>query len=192
MQRNIVWKGLENESLENCIVHFQKHRILLRSCVLGVVNEQPFKVDYRLSLDHSWRTLNVDVVIQANNSFTSRQYTTNTQGHWYMNNALLSEFEGCEDVDISITPLTNSLPIRRLNLEPGERRQIKVLYIDVPAQDIRPETQFYTCLDDRTYLFETGDGSFAAEITLDEQQWVKHYPGLFDMRSNLAAGYSIF
>lgn len=192
MQRNIVWKGLEYESLENCIVHYQSHRILVRSCILGIANEQPFKVDYRLSLDHSWRTLNVDVVIQTDNTFTSRQYTTNGRGQWYINNAPLPEMDGCEDVDISLTPLTNTLPIRRLNLKTDERQQINVLYIDVLQRDIRPETQYYTCLGPDRYLFETGDGGFKAEIETDEQLWVKRYPNLFEMRSNLAAGYSIY
>lgn len=192
MQRNIVWKGLEYESLENCIVHYQSQRILVRSCILGIANEQPFKVDYRLSLDHSWRTLNVDVVIQTNNTFTSRQYTTNGRGQWYINNALLPEMEGCEDVDISLTPLTNTLPIRRLNLKTDERQSVNVLYIDVLQRDIRPGTQYYTCLRPDRYLFETGDGSFKAEIETDEHLWVKRYPNLFEMRSNLAAGYSIY
>lgn len=192
MQRNLVWKGLQHESLENCIVHFQAHRILVRSCVLGIAREQPFKVDYRLSLDHSWQTHNVDVVIQTDNRFTSRQYTTNGKGDWYMNNAYLPELQGCVDVDISLTPLSNTLPIRRLKLEPGQRQATQVLYIDVLKQDIRPETQYYTALAPDRYRFETGDGSFSAELQTDKDLWVQYYPGLFELRSHLPAGYSIF
>lgn len=192
MQRNIIWKGLDDESLENCIVHVQAQRILVRSCIVGMAGGKPFKVDYRLSLDHSWRTFNVDVVIQSDNTFFSRQYTGNGRGHWYLNNVPVPELEGCIDVDIVFTPLTNTLPIRRLNLQTGQREQIRVVYVDVPAQEIRPDVQYYTCLAPDRYLFENADGSFTAEIETDNEGWVKYYPGLFEMRGNLPASYSIF
>lgn len=192
MQRNIIWKGLQDESTENCIVHFQAHRILVRSCMVGIAEGKPFKVDYRLSLDHAWRTLNLDIVMQTNNTFVSRQYTGNGRGHWYLNNAPVPELEGCIDTDIVFTPLTNTLPIRRLNLKPGEREQIRVLYVDVPAQEIRPAVQYYTRLSQNRYLFENADGSFTAEIETDDDGWVTHYPRLFEMLGNLEAGYSIY
>ena len=37
------------------------------------------------------------------------------------------------DVDISATPFTNTLPIRRLGLQPGEFAELDVAFVDAPA-----------------------------------------------------------
>ena len=47
---------------------------------------------------------------------------------------------GCIDVDIRATPFTNTLPIRRLALQPGESRDLRMAFIDVPGLDVRPST----------------------------------------------------
>ena len=50
-----------------------------------------------------------------------------------------------------MTPFTNTLPIRRLPWEPGQARDLSMVYVAVPEMTARPARQRYTCL-------ETGDG----------------------------------
>ncbi len=66
-------------------------------------------------------------------------------GHWVDDRGReLPELVGCLDVDVAATPLTNTLPIRRLGLNPGEHRDIAVVWIDVPSLRIRRVRQRYT------------------------------------------------
>lgn len=66
-------------------------------------------------------------------------------GHWTGTDGQpLPELVGCLDADIAATPLTNTLPIRRLGLRPGEYRDIAVAWIDIPSLRVRRVRQRYT------------------------------------------------
>ncbi|HZM80747.1 MAG TPA: putative glycolipid-binding domain-containing protein [Candidatus Limnocylindrales bacterium] len=87
------------------------------------------------------------------------------------------ELDGCLEVDISITPLTNTLPINRLKLRPGESREIRAAYIELPGLTVSVMPQRYTCLGDRLYRYQSE--GFQADLTVDEHGLVVDYPGLW-------------
>jgi uncharacterized protein len=80
------------------------------------------------------------------------------------------------DIDFAATPFTNTLPVRRLDLQPGESAEIAVAYIDAHSLGVMPIRQRYTCLesgaDGGRYRFEAlpyaalPDG-FSAELSVD-------------------------
>lgn len=84
------------------------------------------------------------------------------------------------DVDIVITPFTNTLAIRRLALEVGQSADIVTSWVDVPALQVIPDPQRYTRIEDRVYRFESLDSDFTADIVVDEDGFVVDYPGLFE------------
>lgn len=73
---------------------------------------------------------------------------SNRSGKWITDTGKSVEnLEGCIDIDISATPFTNTIPIRRLSLKSGESREIKVVYIDIYNFSLRPVNQRYTCIE---------------------------------------------
>ena len=56
------------------------------------------------------------------------------------------DLAGCVDIDINCTPLTNTLPIRRLDWAPGQAHDFVMAYVSVPELTVRPVQQRYTCL----------------------------------------------
>ncbi|MEZ5648695.1 MAG: putative glycolipid-binding domain-containing protein, partial [Alphaproteobacteria bacterium] len=108
------------------------------------------------------------------------------EGQWKdQNGILVSELDGCIDIDISATPFTNTLPIRRLNLKQGEAADLSVVYIAVPELAPRKVRQRYTCLEPgKIYRYEGLDSGFAAEITVDDDGLVIDYPGIFRRMSS--------
>jgi hypothetical protein len=80
----------------------------------------------------------------------------------------------------SLTPFTNSFPIRRAPLAIGEWRQFQMAWIHAPDLTVHPQAQAYTRLAERRYRFENLDGSgFRAELPVDEDGIVLDYPDLF-------------
>ena len=98
-------------------------------------------------------------------------------------------FKGCIDIDISLTPLTNSLPINRLQLKQNEAQEIKVIYFDLLAQQIKPATQKYTRLKDLSYRYENVPNDFEAVIQVDASGFVADYPTLFMRTAALQTNY---
>jgi len=92
---------------------------------------------------------------------------------------LLSQFNNCTDIDISITPFTNTLPIDRLNLLAGSSKEETVLYINLPSPECMPVKQRYTNLGGKIYKYENLDSGFTSNIDLDEDGYVVNYPGIW-------------
>jgi hypothetical protein len=89
----------------------------------------------------------------------------------------------CIDIDISATPFTNTLPIRRLQLARGQSSEIKVVYIAVPEMELKPAMQRYTCLEikpyGRLYRYESLPSGYTNEFWVDTDGLIIDYPGLF-------------
>ncbi len=82
------------------------------------------------------------------------------------------------DVDLEATVLTNSLPIRRLRLlgaRPGTAHPLLVAFIRVPSLLVSPVRQIYTVVTDGMVRYTAG--SFTADLSIDENGYVTHYPG---------------
>jgi hypothetical protein len=98
-----------------------------------------------------------------------------------------TQLDDIVDIDISLTPFTNTLPVNRLQLKDGERQVIEVIYFDIFGKEIKPVKQVYTRLTSTQYVYENYDGSFKANLVIDEQGLVVDYPELFEMTANLKA-----
>jgi hypothetical protein len=108
---------------------------------------------------------------------------TDGEGRWAddVHHGPVPELAGCIDVDLSSTPLTNTLPIRRLGLAPGMIRDVMVAYIKIPELTVSAVAQRYTCTthdgDRSGYQYESG--SFRADLQTDEHGLVLDYPGVW-------------
>ncbi|MEH1056064.1 putative glycolipid-binding domain-containing protein [Micromonospora sp. CPCC 206171] len=83
------------------------------------------------------------------------------------------------DVDLSGSPLFNALPVRRLGLTgatPDLPHTVTVAWVLAPSLEVVPAEQVYTPLGPGRVRFAS-DG-FRAELTLDADGLVRHYPGL--------------
>ncbi len=80
------------------------------------------------------------------------------------------------DVDISVTPSTNTLPIRRLALAVGEGRDVTAAWVRLPQLIVEPLPQRYVRIADRQYRYESRGGAFTAALDIDELGLVTQYP----------------
>ncbi|MDJ0824118.1 MAG: putative glycolipid-binding domain-containing protein [Rhodobacter sp.] len=85
----------------------------------------------------------------------------------------------CTDPDLSASPMTNTLPIRRLDLKIGDSAEILALHIMLPDLTFRPAHQRYTRLGPLAWRYEGLESGFTAEIAVDGEGFVTGYPGLF-------------
>ena len=84
------------------------------------------------------------------------------------------------DVDLVLTPFTNTLPIRRHPLEVGEHVDFVMAWVDVPSLEVTADPQRYTRLDATHYRFDSLDSDFTRDLEVDADGIVVRYPGLFE------------
>jgi uncharacterized protein len=120
-------------------------------------------------------------------TYQSLRLFTDGEGSWETESGeALTSLKGCLDVDISVTPFTNTLPIRRLALQSGSSSTLSMVYITAPQLQVEVSEQRYTCLETSStggrYLFESlesGVPGFVAELPVDQDGLVLNYPELF-------------
>jgi uncharacterized protein len=183
MKRNVIWSDLMGTGLEHCYLFSRNNEFHADGVVLGIEQEIGFRIRYQICCDSNWRVRKV-VVNSLDENEQTIQLTADGLGNWWNESGeALSEFAGCLDVDIMATPFTNTLPIRRLLLKPGESAEIKVVYFSLPEMQLSLEPQRYTCLEigdaGGKYRFESLDGDFTAIISVDGDSLVEDYPKLF-------------
>ena len=186
MERQVMWSPWTGPGLEHLSLVQQQADILADGLILGVEEQVPFRVHYVIHCDLQWRLRAVHLSIPGSTS-PSLHLFTDGGGSWTTEDgeAILS-LNGCLDVDISATPFTNTLPIRRLALQPGPSATLNMVYIAIPQMQIKVAEQRYTCLEATAsggrYRYESlanGVSWFTAELAVDADGVVKDYPGLF-------------
>jgi len=175
----VVWQGLYHRTLEFFTWRHDNNGHTMRSYITGMIDDTPAQVTYAIEVDTEWRTQRVAVDIQSTTPY-SLSLQKQPTGHWHDASAQpIAGLQECTDVDISITPFTNTLAINRLKLMPGESEITNVLYIDLEARQIKAVQQQYTHLGPRHYRYASMDSGFSAEIRLDSQNLVLDYPDIW-------------
>jgi uncharacterized protein len=183
MERNIMWTPWSEPGLEHLHLLQQGGKILADSIIVGVSNRMPFRLHYEITCDSNWSVRELGLMLLSDNR-KSLKIQADGQGHWFSStdDPILS-LDGCIDVDISATPFTNTLPIRRLGLKPGQSAEILVAYVLIPEIELMTYKQRYTCLELNAhgglYKYENMESDFKADLPIDSDGLVMDYPGLF-------------
>lgn len=179
LARTIRWSAWEGgeAGLEHVEISPVEGGIELSGVAIGRKESRRFALAYRVRVDQTWRTRDARLRTAAGRVL---HLESNGQGLWHANGVERPDLQGCLDIDIAASPVTNALPIRRLGLKAGEGIDIRLCYISVPDLEVAPREQRYTALEPgRLYRFESLESGFTAELPVDADGFVLDYPGLF-------------
>ncbi|MFD1704242.1 putative glycolipid-binding domain-containing protein [Methylopila henanensis] len=172
------WRSLEGDGLDHVVVAPEDGRVVFRGAVIGARGGAPYGVYYRIDCDAGWRVREL-----ALGSVDGRglHLVSDGRGHWANGvGEPLPQFDGCLDVDLAGTPLTNTLPIRRRAWTPGETAELRMVYVPFDSYVPAVDGQIYTCLEPgRRFHYQAADRSFEAVLSIDSDGLVTDYPGLF-------------
>jgi uncharacterized protein len=146
----------------------------LRGTVLTHEAKRPIEIRYSVTVNSTWVTTDVAVQIAIAGG---EPRELSELGALWSETARPRRYRACVDVDLSFTPATNTLPIRRLGLGIGDEAQIDVAWLVWPELDVRPVRQVYARLAEHRYRYTQDD--FTAEIVVDDQGLVLEYEGLW-------------
>jgi uncharacterized protein len=181
--RAVMWAPAEGVGLEYLTLAYRGEDVFADGVVIGVSDETPFRARYKIQCDRTWKTR--EVLLELLEEPEARlEFLADGQGHWKTRKGEpLPSLNGCIDADISATPFTNTLVIRRTSLKRGDSLDLSVAYLSVPAMQFEAKRQRYTCLEVSSqgarYRFEDLSSKFRADIQFDSDGLVTDYPGLF-------------
>ena len=185
MRLGVLWKQLVGIGAEHLIVNLDG-AIHADGIAVGEIQNTVYRIHYQIDCDAGWNV--IDLGVEDLLSGNVLALTRAAGDRWNdADGTMLDALEGCIDVDLMFTPFTNTLPIRRLRMHPGEAREIAVVYVGIPGLQVSRFRQRYTCLssggDGAMYRYESVESGFTADLKVDADGLVADYPNIFAMHA---------
>jgi uncharacterized protein len=172
MRRFLAWRGLDEWRAEGCTVERGDHGLRAVGVQLGV----SYQLDYGFETGSELFTRRLVVTVKdAGGERGVLLERSEEDGSWTANGEPLPHVDGALDIDLALSPLTNYMPAARLGGEPADH---VMAWVDVPSLEVSRSAQRYEPLDARRVRFVGLDDGFTADLELDADGFVEHYPGL--------------
>jgi len=198
MHHEAVWEWVDRKGLEWCVVTERAKGVRVEGRVVAVLGEEAMKLSYELELNGGWRFLQARLSCESGMTTTDLEVERTARG-WSVDGQRRPDLEGCVDIDIMASPLTNTLPVRRLPWEPGRSHDILTAYIRVPELSVERVGQRYSLLGSdaagsqrfeyllpaqpssqsgttTAFEYHSAASGFRATLQVDASGLVCHYP----------------
>ncbi len=148
----------------------------------GLQDGDTWVVHYQLEVDQSWNTRRAWIRSRTSSGWVEQLIESDTEGHWLIDGKVAAHLEGCLDVDLEASAMTNALPVHRLSLAVGGRAAALAAYVRLAHQQIDRLDQAYAHREDEpgrlNYDYEAPAFDFRCRLVYDRAGLVLDYPGI--------------
>jgi hypothetical protein len=139
-------------------------------------------VSYRVELDAAWVTRSARVTARTAAGPRETVLESDGAGHWLVDGGAAPHLDGCIDVDLESSAMTNAFPVHRLNLRAGQAADAPAAYIralDLTAERLEQGYRRIADQDGRQqYEYSAPAFGFTALLRYDDSGLVTDYPGI--------------
>jgi uncharacterized protein len=171
--RSLLWTGIGHFSTEFLTISHYDQRWRIEGRVITAFADLPAFASYTIICNEAWQTRHVS----ASCRYLGAEHTVtlHRDDHgWTIDGATQADLAGCTDIDLELTPFTNSLPINRLQLAIGDEARVDAVWLRFPGLTVEPLHQCYTRIAANRYRYESG-ASFQATLDVDDDGIVIRY-----------------
>jgi uncharacterized protein len=154
----------------------------IEGCTTAIENRETWTVDYTIDVDHAWATRDARISGQSASGPRSTVLETDGHGHWLVDGHAAPHLDGCLDLDLESSAMTNALPVHRIGLSIGAEASCPAVYIRALDLAVERLEQTYVRIPDMTsrqrYEYTAPAFQFASRLVYDESGLVLEYPGI--------------
>lgn len=168
------WRRLDCEGSDRCTLWQAEQGWILLGHAHWRTAGTDTALSYDVRCDPDGLSLSADVAGEQDGQRIALRLHRTSAG-WFLNDTLQPGTGGCTDLDLSFTPATNLLPIRRLNGTAVKEMRVSAAWLIPDLASIQRLDQVYTRVsEDRVRYASTG---FIAELEAHQSGFVTDYPG---------------
>jgi hypothetical protein len=182
LQRTVLWRNLAESGTEYCSLRQRATGFKLEGQVVLALGDTPVYVHYEVDCNSNWHTQAASVELRQGSDLRTLQIEVDGEQRWWVAGREVEHIRGCLDIDLAVTPATNTLPIRRLDIPIGSGCEVVAAWLRFPELDFELLRQKYTRLSGRRYgyeSYENGLSVFATELEVDDLGLMVEYRGLW-------------
>ena len=139
-------------------------------------------VEYSIDLDATGATRGARIRGRSAAGSSSALLEADGAGRWLVDGGPAPHLDGCLDVDLESSAVTNALPVRRMGLAPGAGAAAPAAYVRAVGLAVERLEQTYLRAPDeaagQSYDYAAPVFDFACRIAYDESGLVLNYPGI--------------
>src|SRR5262245_60012395 len=173
----MAWRRLDLPGRDVCVMDLARGGLRLWGVAALAWKGKSCALRYSVECDRAGRTRRADVGGFFGSRRISFEIEADLNRRWKLNGRRWPHVEGCEDIDLSFTPATNTLPIRRLALRVGSSAPVRAAWLRFPGFAFRPLNQVYRRLGRQTYEYRSD--TFRARLRVDSAGLVTRYGGVW-------------
>lgn len=176
----VIWRRVDQPGHEAARLIFHDPFWQLSGTTVFAQEGEACRLEYLVVCDTGWRTLHARVNGWVGSERARLELAAGADRHWRLNGAECPQVQGCLDLDLSFSPATNGLAIRRLGLELGQAAEVRSAWLTFPGFTLEPLVQVYRRTGPATYRYEAFGGSFVADLEVNPAGLVVRYPDLWE------------
>jgi uncharacterized protein len=174
---SVIWRRVDMPGHEAVRIYEGDEGWYVDGAAVFSFEGKPCRLEYLIECDPDWNTSFATV-----DGFVGEEVIAieieSEDGVWYLNGEEIGEVEGCTDIDLNFSPVTNLLPIKRLNLEVGGAETVRAAWLRFPSFSLESLEQVYTRKSESVFNYRSTTG-FEKDIAVDEFGVVVEYPDLW-------------
>jgi hypothetical protein len=174
----VLWENKSGRSIEYFSLTANGNALVLEGTIIMQLERLPAQISYRIECDRQWRTRIADIRQERSGKVGRLSIKVGKKQDWQANKRAVPFAAGMHDIDLEVTPSTNTLSIRRLALKEGESQQVDAVWVRFPSLTLERLQQRYTRIGRRLYKYETSTG-YKAELEVDQSGLVVRYGDLW-------------
>jgi hypothetical protein len=170
------WRALDREGQETCRLSRSEDGWLLVGHAqfrddLGVAS-----LNYIVRCDLAWMTQSADLAGRHDDREVSvRVHVEN--GTWWVGETKQDQVEGASDIDLSFTPATNLMPLRRLAETRAPELATTAAWLRYPSAKLERLDQTYRRTQNADFVrYSAKQTGYATDLRVDQSGFVTHYP----------------
>lgn len=148
----------------------------------AVEGDDAWMVRYAIALESDWRTISAEITGRSATGAREVVLRSDGSGRWHVDGRVRPELDGCFDLDLESSVLTNAFPVHRLGLAIGQEAEAPAAYVRALDLTVERLEQQYLRLADTSdherYRYRAPRFDFECELVYDESGLVIDYPGL--------------
>ena len=177
----IIWRRLDVPGHDTATLRLGAAGAVLSG--MAVFREHaPTGLSYAVHADLSWQTCAARIRGWHGTAAIDLHLHREAGNSWTLNHVPCPAVDGCVDLDLSFTPATNLLALRRLALAPGQAAELRATWLEWPDVRLTPLVQRYFRHSPTEYGYEAdlpGGTCFRALLRVQPRGWVLDYASLW-------------
>jgi hypothetical protein len=156
--------------------------VRIEGTTTAIEDAETWVVSYLIELDAAWATRSARIMARTVTGSQETFLESDGAGHWLVDGSTAPHLDGCLDVDLESSAMTNALPVHRLNLRVGEAADAPAAYVRAVGLAAGRLEQVYRRIADQDarqqYEYSAPAFGFTSQLRYDDSGLVVDYPGI--------------